>query len=174
MRSTNPSLVLPLSVVENSDYSANRLTTLVTPLILAAQGSSSCFPFETTRMMMALHVFVFVFLLVVCLFLSLALFWRRDWFHRRPSHSRGGAKRTTAQRLRHRPAAQTIAPPVVSPSLPVWVVGQLFSLAPEHKPWRMYSSIRSDRAWLLAASRSSPVTGSISTSMRLSAHFGQW
>jgi transposase-like protein len=48
---------------------------------------------------MALHVFVFVFLLVVCLFLSLALFWRRDWFHRRPSHSRGGAKRTTVQRL---------------------------------------------------------------------------
>jgi IS1 family transposase/transposase-like protein len=50
-------------------------------------------------MIMALHVFVFVFLLVVCLFLSLALFWRRDWFHRRPSHSRGGAKRTTVQRL---------------------------------------------------------------------------
>ncbi len=48
---------------------------------------------------MALHVFVFVFLLVVCLFLSLALFWRRDWFPRRPSHSRGGAKRTTVQRL---------------------------------------------------------------------------
>jgi transposase-like protein len=50
-------------------------------------------------MMMALHVFVFVFLLVVCLFLSLALLWRLDWFHRRPSHSRGEAKRITAQRL---------------------------------------------------------------------------
>ena len=48
---------------------------------------------------MTLHVFVFVFLLVVCLFLSLALLWRLDWFHLRPSHSRGGAKRTTVQRL---------------------------------------------------------------------------
>ena len=31
---------------------------------------------------MALHVFMF--LLVVCLFLSLALLWRLDWFHVRP------------------------------------------------------------------------------------------
>ena len=49
--------------------------------------------------MMALHVFVFVCLLVVCLFLSLALLWRLDWFHRRPSSSRGGVKRTAVQRL---------------------------------------------------------------------------
>ncbi len=48
---------------------------------------------------MALHVYVFVFLLVVCLFLSLALLWLLDWFHRRSSSSRGGAKRTTVQRL---------------------------------------------------------------------------
>ena len=48
---------------------------------------------------MALQVFVFVFLLVVCLFLSLALLWLLDWFHRRSSSSRGGAKRTTVQRL---------------------------------------------------------------------------
>jgi hypothetical protein len=69
---------------------------------------------------MALHVFVF--LLVVCLLLSLALLWRLDWFPLRPSSSRGGAKRTTLHRLRHRLAAQTIAPPVVSSPLPrrVW------------------------------------------------------
>jgi transposase-like protein/IS1 family transposase len=46
---------------------------------------------------MALHVFVF--LLVVCLLLSLALLWRLCWFHRRPSSSRGGAKRSRLQRL---------------------------------------------------------------------------
>src|SRR5713101_9902453 len=46
---------------------------------------------------MALHVFVF--LLAVCLLLSLALLWRLCWFHLRPSHSRGGAIHSTAQRL---------------------------------------------------------------------------
>jgi len=48
---------------------------------------------------MALHVFVFVFLLVVCLLFSLTLLWRLDWFHRRPSSSRGEVKRSTVQRL---------------------------------------------------------------------------
>ncbi len=46
---------------------------------------------------MALHVFVF--LLMFFLILSLALLWRLYWFHLRPSSSRGGAKRTTLQRL---------------------------------------------------------------------------
>ena len=46
---------------------------------------------------MAFHVFVF--LLVVCLLLSLALLWRLYWLHLQPSHSRGGAKRTTLHRL---------------------------------------------------------------------------
>ncbi len=46
---------------------------------------------------MVLHVFVF--LLVICLLLSLALFWRLDWFPSRLSSSRGGAKRTTLHRL---------------------------------------------------------------------------
>src|SRR5260221_13471763 len=46
---------------------------------------------------MVLHVFVF--LLVVCLLLSLALLWRLDWFHLRPSSSRGGAKRSTLNGL---------------------------------------------------------------------------
>ncbi len=43
-------------------------------------------------------MFVFLFLLVVCLFLSLALLWRLEWFPLRPSSS-GGAKRTTLHRL---------------------------------------------------------------------------
>jgi IS1 family transposase len=46
---------------------------------------------------MALHMFVF--LLVVCLLLFLARLGRLDWFHRRPSSSRGGATRTPVQRL---------------------------------------------------------------------------
>jgi len=46
-----------------------------------------------------MSVHVYVFLLVVCLFLSLALLWHLSWFHLRPSSSRGGAKRSTLQRL---------------------------------------------------------------------------
>ena len=46
---------------------------------------------------MGLHVFAF--LLVVCLPLPLALLWCLDWLRLQPSHSRGGAKRTTRQRL---------------------------------------------------------------------------
>ena len=42
---------------------------------------------------------VFVFLLVFCLLLCLALLWRLDWFHLRPSSSRGEAKRSTLHRL---------------------------------------------------------------------------
>ena len=45
---------------------------------------------------MSLHVFVF--LLVVCL-LCLARLGRLDWFHLRPSSSKGMAKRTTLHRL---------------------------------------------------------------------------
>jgi hypothetical protein len=89
--------VLPFSVVENSDFSATRLTARETLLILASQGRSPCFPFQTARILMALHVFVF--LLVVCLLLSLALLWRLDWFHLRPSSSSGRAKRSTLHRL---------------------------------------------------------------------------
>ena len=46
-----------------------------------------------------MSVHVFVFLLVVCLLFSLALLWRLDWFPFRPSSSRGGAERSTFQRL---------------------------------------------------------------------------
>jgi len=42
---------------------------------------------------------VFVFLLVVCLLFPLVLLWRLDWFHFRPSSSKGGAKRSTLHRL---------------------------------------------------------------------------
>ena len=45
---------------------------------------------------MAFHVFLF--LLVVCLPRSLALLWRLDWLRLQPSHSRGGAIHSTAQR----------------------------------------------------------------------------
>jgi hypothetical protein len=49
---------------------------------------------------MALQEFVFLF--VICLLLSLALFWRLDWFPLRPSSS-GGVKRTTLHRLLKKP-----------------------------------------------------------------------
>jgi hypothetical protein len=68
-----------------------------------------------------MSVHVYVFLLVVCFLSFLALLWRLDWLHLQPSLSRGGAKRSRLHRLRHRPAAQTIAPPVVWPPLPRWV-----------------------------------------------------
>jgi IS1 family transposase len=42
---------------------------------------------------------MFVFLFLVCLLLSLALLWRLDWFHARPSYLRGGAKCGRLQRL---------------------------------------------------------------------------
>ncbi len=61
---------------------------------------------------MAFHLFVF--LLVIFLLLCLALMGRLCWFPFQPSSSRGEAKRTTLHHLRHRPAAQTIAPPVDS------------------------------------------------------------
>ncbi|MGZ3643602.1 MAG: hypothetical protein ACXVCM_07090 [Ktedonobacteraceae bacterium] len=40
--------------------------------------------------------------------------------------------------------------------------------------WPTWFFTPCDRPWLLVASRSLPVTASITTSMRLSAHFGQW
>ena len=71
---------------------------------------------------MGLHVFLF---LLVFLLLSLVLLWRLCWLYLQPSHSRGGAKRSTLHRLRHRRAPQTIAPPVVWPPLPHRVEGLL-------------------------------------------------
>jgi IS1 family transposase len=46
---------------------------------------------------MGLHVFLF--LLVFFLLLSLVLLWRLCWLYLQPSHSRGGAKRSTLHRL---------------------------------------------------------------------------
>jgi hypothetical protein len=54
----------------------------------------------------------------------LSLLWRLDWFPLRPSTSRGGAKRSTLHRLRHRPAAQTMAQPAVWAPLPRRLEGQ--------------------------------------------------
>jgi hypothetical protein len=71
---------------------------------------------------MAVHVHIL--LLVGCLLFFLARLGRLDWLHLQPSHARGGAKRSRLQRLRHRPAAQTIARPVVSPPPPRRLEGQ--------------------------------------------------
>jgi hypothetical protein len=95
--------VLPLVVVDNSFFSPTGLTGLVTLLILASQGRSPSFPFQTARILMALHVFVFVFLLVVCLFLCLARLGRLDWFPLWPSSSKGAAKRPRLHRLLKKP-----------------------------------------------------------------------
>ena len=59
------------TVVENSDISPNGLTARQTLLMLASQGSSPCFPFQTARMMMVLPVFLF--LLLVCLYWLLCI-----------------------------------------------------------------------------------------------------
>jgi hypothetical protein len=91
--------VLPLDMVDNSTFSPTGLTAPVAPLMLASQGRSPSFPFQTTRILMALQVFVFMFLLVVCLLLLPVRLGRLDWFPRRPCSSRGGAKRSTLPRL---------------------------------------------------------------------------
>jgi hypothetical protein len=61
---------------------------------------------------------MFVFLLVFFLLLGLARLWHLSWPHLQPSHSQGGALRTTVQRLRHRHAPRAIALPVASPAPP--------------------------------------------------------
>lgn len=86
-------------------------------VILASQGRSPGFPFQTAGILIALHVFMLVFLPVVCLLLSLVLLWHLDWFPVRPSSLRGGAKRPTLHRL-HKPhtpddcpACRLVSPP---------------------------------------------------------------
>src|SRR5436305_11032425 len=59
--------------------------------------SFPCCLFQAARIVLTFQVVVF--LLVVCLLLSLARLGRLDGFHRRPSSSRGGAKRTSVQPL---------------------------------------------------------------------------
>ena len=49
------------------DFTPSRLTALVTLLILASQGRSPCFPFQTARILMALHVFVFLLMFFLIL-----------------------------------------------------------------------------------------------------------
>jgi hypothetical protein len=72
-------------------------------------------------------------------FSRLSRLGRLDWFPLRPSSSKGGAKRTTLHRLRHRPAAQTIAPPVVSPPLPRRVESRRLRMS---RPWPEVKSRR--------------------------------
>jgi len=90
--------VLPLVVVDNSAFSPSRLTALVTVPILASQGSSPSFPFQTARILMTLHVFVFVLLAVVSLLLLLVLLWKLDWFPFQPCSPKGVAKRSRLHR----------------------------------------------------------------------------
>ncbi len=120
-------LVLPHSVEDNSDFSANRLTALVTPLILASQGSSLCYPFSTARILMALHVFVFVFLLMVCLFLSLARLGRLDWFHLWPSSSKSRSQAHHGATSAQAPLPRRL--PRLSPLLHLPVCCRTFSCA---------------------------------------------
>jgi hypothetical protein len=69
---------------------------------------------------MNVHVFLLVFFLIC----SLALLCSLCWPYYGPVQPRAAAKvRTVLPRLRHRPATQTIAPPVVSPPLPRRVEG---------------------------------------------------
>ncbi len=87
---------------------------------------------------MGLHVFVF--LLVFCLILGLAWLWRLCWLHQGPAPTRAAVKlRNRLPRLRHRPAAQTIAPPVVLPPLPPRVQGQRMQMS---RPWSEVKSCR--------------------------------
>ena len=65
-----------------------------------------------------MSVHVFVFRLVVCLLLCLALLWRLGWFPHRAFLLKRRGHSLKAQRLLQSRAAQTIAPPVVSPPLP--------------------------------------------------------
>jgi hypothetical protein len=61
---------------------------------------------------------IFLILLVACLLFSLVLLWHLGWLHLPSSHSAVASRHSLVRRLRHRPAVQTIAPPVFSPPLP--------------------------------------------------------
>src|SRR5215467_9388345 len=91
--------VQPVVVVDNSAFSPGRLTALLTLPILASQGRSLRFPFQTARILMTLHLFVFVLLLVVCLLLLPVRLGCLDWFSLPPCSSRGGAKHSRLPRL---------------------------------------------------------------------------
>src|SRR5262245_22494244 len=84
-------------MVDNSAFSPTGLTAREIRLILASEASSPFSPFQVVRFVMGFHVFLFQ--LVVYLLFCLALLWRLCWLPLRPSHSRGGPIRSTAQRL---------------------------------------------------------------------------
>ncbi len=59
---------------------------------------------------------VFLLLLLFVLMFSLARLCSLCWPHHCPAQSAAAARRTPIQRLRHRHAPHTIAPPVASPA----------------------------------------------------------
>ena len=85
---------------------------------------------------MAFHVFLF--LLVVFLLLCLVLLWRLCWPHLQPSHSRGGARRSTLHRLL-KPRSPDDCPACRLASTPSSVVG---SVPLPVRPWREGKSRR--------------------------------
>jgi IS1 family transposase len=87
-------LVQLLVVVDNSAISPGRLTALLILPILASQRRSPSFPFQTARILMALHLFVFLLLLVVCFLLLLVRLGCLDWFPLQPCSSKGATKRS--------------------------------------------------------------------------------
>jgi hypothetical protein len=128
--------VQPLSVVENSDISPTRLTAWETRRLLASRGALPSPHLEERGS--------FCPFMWTCPCSSsascsrLALLWRQDWLHLQPGSS-PGAKRSTFPRLRHRPAAQTMAPPVVWPPLPRRVEGSRLRMS---RPWGEVTSRR--------------------------------
>jgi hypothetical protein len=107
----HPSPVLPLSVVDNSNFSPNRLTALSTLLILASQGAFSSPHFKQRG-------FVWSFM---CLWSVSFSVWRcfgvlTGFLFGFPPQEEGSS--TPQPNVCSSPAAQTIAPPVVSPPLP--------------------------------------------------------
>ncbi len=130
-------VVLPLSVVDNSNFSPNRLTTFSTLLILASQGAFSS-PHSKQR------GFVWSFMCSwFCLWsVSSYSLWRcfgvlTCFLFGLPPHEEEPSVPRSNDTSSHEP--QTIAPPVVSPPLPRRLEGQHQRYS---RPWREVKSRR--------------------------------
>jgi hypothetical protein len=88
--------VLPLSMVENSAFSPNRLTLPINPVYPSREGNNPFSSFQVARILMTLSVFLF--LLVVFLLPCLAWLWHWYWLHP-PPHSTAGARHPMVHRL---------------------------------------------------------------------------